>query len=86
MEFPEVLSFETTDSEQEAASELARHIEGLGVSAPFVVTSPHGDGVSTAIKGVASPVTPPPAADQRWASELGSTIHRSGADVIVAIG
>lgn len=61
MEFPEVQAFEASDSEQDAADELARLIEALGTTAPFVMTSAHGDTLVSSLKGVTLTVTPPPA-------------------------
>lgn len=86
MEFPEVHVFEASEKEDEAANKLAHHVDDLGTTAPFVITSRHGVRLSRALKGVVPKVTPPPGADQQWASELGSTIHRSGADAVVAVG
>lgn len=85
-EFPEVCAFEATGSEDDAAAELALQIEGLGIAAPFVMASTHGRLLSGPLRPQGPTVTPPPGANQQWAAELGSAIHRSGADAVVAVG
>jgi glycerol-1-phosphate dehydrogenase [NAD(P)+] len=86
VQFPEVYAFEASDSEDEAAGELALQVDGLGTAAPFVIASAHGRRLSGPLPALEPVVTPPSTADQQWASELGSAIHRSGADAVVAIG
>jgi glycerol-1-phosphate dehydrogenase [NAD(P)+] len=86
MEFPDVYAFEASDSEEDAAGDLARHLQARGTTTPFIINSRHGSLLAGALTGVRPRVTPPPGATQQWAAELGSTIHRSGADAVVAIG
>ncbi|HVF54422.1 MAG TPA: iron-containing alcohol dehydrogenase [Actinomycetota bacterium] len=85
MELPQVLVFDASDDEADAGAELARQLEGLEVAAPLVVASIHGRGLAS---GLADPVlaTPPPAAGQSWAVEIGREAIATEADAIVAIG
>jgi glycerol-1-phosphate dehydrogenase [NAD(P)+] len=85
MEFPQLFLFEASDREEDSAQELAVTVEGLGIEAPFVVSSVHGKKLAAAFKNEVHE-TPRAGADQQWAGELGSRAHRSGADAIVAIG
>jgi glycerol-1-phosphate dehydrogenase [NAD(P)+] len=85
MEFPEVVVFDATESEDDAAAALARQLKVFEVEVPFVVTSVHGKKLASQIQGPPQE-TPVEGADQTWAADLGKRAHRSGADVIVAIG
>ncbi|MEA2497624.1 MAG: glycerol-phosphate dehydrogenase [Actinomycetota bacterium] len=85
MDFPEVVVFDATESEQDAAEALVRQLEVLEIEVPFVVTSVHGRKLAAQIEGPPQE-TPVEGADQAWAAELGARAHRSGADVILAIG
>jgi glycerol-1-phosphate dehydrogenase [NAD(P)+] len=84
VEFPQVVVFDADDSEEVAAQELANQMSALGVEAPFVVASLHGKRLASYLNGPHD--TPPFGANQEWAAELGSRAHRSGADVLVAVG
>lgn len=84
MEFPSVFVFDQGD-EDAAARDLASKIENLGIEAPFVLHSIHGAKLAGAQNAVER-VVPPPAANQEWASILGSKVKRSGADAILAVG
>jgi len=86
VDFPEVLIFDASDDKHEAPAELDRRIGGTGIKAPFVLSSRHGREL---VDGVGSPYPVrirAPQADQEWAAELGSEVHRQGADAIVAAG
>ncbi|MGH2786383.1 MAG: iron-containing alcohol dehydrogenase [Actinomycetota bacterium] len=85
MEFPPVFIFEDAD-EGAAARELAGAIDGLGIEAPYVLHSVHGATLARGIGNSPGQAVPPSGADQEWASTLGSTVRRSGAGAIVAIG
>jgi glycerol-1-phosphate dehydrogenase [NAD(P)+] len=86
MEFPRVVVFGEDLGEDDAARQLRRELEGLGVDAPFVVSSIHGRRLGARLSGPRAPEVPVDGADQQWASDLGSRARRSGADAIVAIG
>ncbi|MGH2735645.1 MAG: iron-containing alcohol dehydrogenase [Actinomycetota bacterium] len=83
-EFPQVFTFESGD-EADAARDLADRLGSLGVEAPFVVASPHGEKLTSALHSRAE-VVPPKTADVGWAADLGSTVKRSGASCVVAVG
>jgi glycerol-1-phosphate dehydrogenase [NAD(P)+] len=85
LEFPKVLIFEG-DDENAAATELAVQVGALGLNAPFVLASQHGDRLAAELKGPEKVATPAHRADQEWANELGSRARRAGADAVVAIG
>lgn len=84
-EFPQVFVLDE-GAEDAAATELGKHIRALSVERPFVVASVHGARLATGIEGQVGSETPPTEADQLWAADLGSRVHDSGADAIVAIG
>lgn len=86
MELPQLYLFDDSDREDDSAEDLVRYVDSLGVESPFVVTSVHGQRLAAAFRDTEPHVTPHAGADQRWAAELGSHAHRSGADAIVAIG
>ena len=83
MEYPQLYLFDSEGDEGEA---LVRHAQELGIEAPFIVSSVHGKKLASAFKNNEPQITPGARADQKWAAELGSRAHRSGADAIVAIG
>ena len=85
-EFPQLHVYEESDREDDAARELARRIEALDITAPFVVTSVHGKGLAAELAETEAHETPAAGADQLWAAGLGSRAHRAGADAVVAIG
>lgn len=85
MEFPRLYLFDVDGPEDEGAALVASARE-LGIEAPFIVSSVHGKKLASAFQNNEPQITPGVGADQKWASELGSRAHRSGADAIVAIG
>jgi glycerol-1-phosphate dehydrogenase [NAD(P)+] len=87
VDFPEVFFFqEDPTDEEQAADELAKIVAELGIESPFVLASHHGERLASKLGGNRAPERPAKPADQKWASDLGSRAHRSGADAIVAIG
>lgn len=82
---PEVFLYEASDSEAEAARDLASILTDLDASAPYVISSRHGEVYASAISGVAG-IERPDGADQDWAMSVGSAARRAGADAIVAVG
>ncbi|HEX2057136.1 MAG TPA: iron-containing alcohol dehydrogenase [Actinomycetota bacterium] len=85
-DFPRVrVSAEETD-ERGAAKELAAWLVQCGYDDLFCVSSRHGVPLTEALSGVRGGVTPPPRADQEWASGLIPRIRASGARVVVAVG
>jgi glycerol-1-phosphate dehydrogenase [NAD(P)+] len=84
MDWPQILVFDEGDAEDDAAAALRDGIASLGADSPLVVSSAHGDRLSALIKGIH--IAPDEGADQLWAAAVGSRAHRSGADVIVAVG
>lgn len=82
---PEVFIFEDSRWENEAATSLGERIAGAGITSPLVVASVHGHGLASAIEG-AELLTPPDAADQKWASEAGARAIELEADAVVAVG
>lgn len=81
-----MLVFEASDSEEEAAVELARAVSDLGFAAPLVLSNVHGEKLASLITGRVATVRPAPAANQQWAADIGSRARRRGADSIVAVG
>ena len=86
MEFPEVAFFENSESEEDAALELAEHLRIREIEAPFVLSSVHGAALAGKLEGPRPPQRHDSAADQTVASHLGSAAKRSGSDAIVAVG
>lgn len=84
METPRVVVFDAGD-EDDAARHLAGSVAELGVSAPLVVTSVHGERLARLIQG-ARFETPAEDASIDWASALGADAHRSGCDLVIAVG
>ncbi|MEA2446606.1 MAG: glycerol-phosphate dehydrogenase [Actinomycetota bacterium] len=86
MDFPEVFFFEDDPTDEARGAEVfAQVVRDLGIENPFVVASPHGDRLASKVEGPRAPERPA-AADQKWAADVGSRAHRSGADAIVAVG
>lgn len=83
MDLPQILQFDSTDREDDAAAALRDAVASLGVVDPLVVTSIHGKRLASLLDGIH---VIPDAADQRWAAEIGSRAHRAGAGAIVAVG
>lgn len=86
MEFPDVAFFENSDSEEDAALELAEHLRVREIREPFVLSSVHGANLVGKLEGPRPPQRHNAAADQTVASDLGSAAKRSGSDAIVAVG
>ena len=84
METPRVVVFDAGD-EDDAARHLARSISEIGSSSPLVVNSVHGERLARDIHG-ARFETPPEEASIDWASTLGADAHRSGCDLVIAVG
>jgi glycerol-1-phosphate dehydrogenase [NAD(P)+] len=86
VEFPEVVFFEESESEEEAAAHLAAQLEAHEIEAPFVLSSVHGEKLASKVQGPRPPQRHEASSDQTVASELGSRAKRSGADAVVAVG
>lgn len=86
MEFPEVLIFDASDSEQDAAAELALQVQAREIEAPFVLTSVHGEKLASELEGPRPSQRHAAESDQQTSDLLGSHAKRSGADAIVAVG
>lgn len=86
MEWPQVFAYESSSDEAAAGAGLAERLSSIGIETPFVVASVHGAALAKALGSAAARATPPRTAGRRWASGLGSIVHRSGADAVVAIG
>lgn len=86
MDFPEVSFYDASESEQDAAQELAGHLRSRQIEAPFVLSSVHGEKLASKLEGPRPPQRHRSSADQTVASELGSRAKRSGSDAIVAVG
>lgn len=84
-EFPKVFVFDEPN-EDEAAAELCRVLDDLGVASPLVLSSVHGHRLASLIDGAAPMETPTADADQDWAAAFGSRAQDAGADAIVAVG
>ena len=83
---PEVVVYDATPDETEAAEHLARQLEMAGIASPLIISSIFGRGLTGRIKGIEEPEAPAADADQHWAADLGSRARRAGADAVVAIG
>jgi glycerol-1-phosphate dehydrogenase [NAD(P)+] len=86
VELPQIFIFESDAGEEEAAKELTRFVEDLGIESPMVLSSTHGERLSSHLSGPEPSMAPHKGADQEWAGELGSRAQRAGADAIVAVG
>lgn len=86
VEFPEVVVFDGSDHEADAAEELARQLEAREIQAPFVVASIHGEKLATKVKGPRPPQRHLASSDQEAAARLGSRAKKAGADAIIAVG
>ena len=85
-ESPQVIVFEGSTDEDDAAEDLARRLNEIGIHIPLVISSQHGQRLSSRIKGLNEPEAPAVNANQQWAAELGSRARRAGADAVVAVG
>jgi glycerol-1-phosphate dehydrogenase [NAD(P)+] len=85
LEFPQVATFRDGDPAG-ASIELATFVADLELAAPFLLVGGHGRQLAAAITDAVESRSVPEAANQEWASALGSAAHRAGADSIVAIG
>lgn len=81
-----MIVFDTSTEEDEAATDLARHVAARDIEAPFVLTSIHGERLASQLEGPRAPQRHEASSDQGTADELGSRAKRSGADAIVAVG
>ena len=86
IDFPEVLVFEASEREDDAAAELARLVKGLGIEAPMVIATIHGRALADPLPGSFELLADAATADQQRAAQLGAKARRAGADGIVAIG
>jgi glycerol-1-phosphate dehydrogenase [NAD(P)+] len=86
MEFPRVLAYDDTEDEVAAGLRLAEQLIELGVESPFVLSSAFGAKLAAQIDGPRPPEGHVAHADQRWARRTASTVRRSGADAIIAVG
>jgi glycerol-1-phosphate dehydrogenase [NAD(P)+] len=84
VESPQVFVVEADATTDEASAQLAGALAGIGVESPFLVASVHGRELCSPLNEPLAEV--PVGADQVWAARLGSTVHRAGADAIVAVG
>jgi glycerol-1-phosphate dehydrogenase [NAD(P)+] len=84
VEKPSVFVYDATDSEQDAAAALAKHVSSLGIENPLVVCSGHGTGLSSALGG--RTIRVPFEADQHWSIETGARAATLGTDAVVAVG
>ncbi|MGH2808901.1 MAG: iron-containing alcohol dehydrogenase [Actinomycetota bacterium] len=83
-EFPHV--FIAGEDIDRVSEDLARRLAEVGIRAPFVLSSVHGEHLAAHLDGRVALEQAPPEADQEWAAGLGSRAHDSGADALVAIG
>lgn len=86
MEFPEVVVFDASDDEADAATELARQVNAREIESPFVLASVHGEKLAAALEGPRPPQKHHAHSNQQTADDLGSRAKRSGADAIVSVG
>ncbi len=86
IEFPQVVVFDSSSDERDAAAHLARHLDEAGITSPLIISSVYGRGLTQRIDGINEPEAPAANANQHWAAELGSRARRAGADAVVAIG
>ena len=86
MEFPEVVFFDASEREEDAALDLADHLRAREIEAPFILSSVHGERLAAQLEGPRPPQRHEASSDQSVASRLGSTAKRSGADAVVAVG
>jgi glycerol-1-phosphate dehydrogenase [NAD(P)+] len=81
---PHVFVYDATDSEQDAAAALAKHLSSLMIESPLVVCSGHGWNLAGPLGGETIQI--PPGADQHWSIEAGARAATLGAHAIIAIG
>ncbi|MDQ4064970.1 MAG: iron-containing alcohol dehydrogenase [Actinomycetota bacterium] len=84
-EFPEVVVFDG-DDETDAASDLARRLATLDISAPFVISGSAGRVLGSALGDLRPEAVSVSKTDQAWADDAGAAARAAGADAIVAIG
>ncbi|MDQ4142177.1 MAG: iron-containing alcohol dehydrogenase, partial [Actinomycetota bacterium] len=85
-EFPQVVVFDESTAEDDAAENLANRLEERGITSPLVISSRYGRRLADRINGINEPEAPARDANQQWAAELGSRAKRAGADAVVAVG
>ena len=86
IEFPQVVVFEDSVDEDDAAEHLAHQLAEAGIQSPLIISSVFGQRLARGIQGINEPEVPASNANQHWAAELGSRARRAGADAVVAIG
>lgn len=86
IEFPEVFFVDAEVDELTAAEMLAETLSDLNIENPFVLSSQHGEVLSSRLPGPRAPQTPSDGANQDWASEMGAAARAEDADAIVAVG
>lgn len=82
---PEVFVFDG-EGESEAASELELRLRELGSERPYTLASRHGEKLAGHLSDRPGHEVVPRAADQAWASDLGTRVKSAEADVVIAIG
>lgn len=85
-EFPQVIVYDRSEREDDAAEQLARQLHDEEIASPLVISSIHGRNLAAGINGIKESEVPAANANQHWAAELGSRARRAGADAVVAIG
>ena len=86
IEIPQVVVFDESEHEDDAAEHLARRLAESGINSPLILSSVHGRQLASRIDGLNEPEAPATNANQHWASEVGSRARRAGADAVIAIG
>ena len=85
-EFPEVFFVDADLDLLTSAEVLAETLSALRIDNPFVLSSKHGEILSSKLLGPRAPEAPRAGADQEWASAIGATARAEDADAIVAVG
>jgi glycerol-1-phosphate dehydrogenase [NAD(P)+] len=85
LEFPQVFTFTEGDASA-ASADLAERLAALGIATPLLLVGDHGRDLAAAFPDATQRGGMPDGANQEWASSLGSSAHRAGADAIIAIG
>ncbi|MBA3289959.1 MAG: iron-containing alcohol dehydrogenase [Actinobacteria bacterium] len=86
MDSPQIFVYEASDDESDASVDLAAQVGEVGIQAPFVVSSMHGQRLALRTAAAGATVTPPSGATKHYSIELGAHIRRSRADGVVAVG
>lgn len=85
MDLPQVFTI-TDGDEEHAATELARGLDALEITAPVLLVGSHGGVLARGVTAAAERRPVSEGANQDWSSHLGSIAARAGGDAIVAIG